>query len=196
MDFYIKRKLYVHNMGHATCAYLGMYAHKEYIYEAIDDANTQSIVHNAMLEGAMALSKRYGVPMEGLVKHIQDLLGRFTNQALKDTCARVGGDQKRKLSPADRLIGCSQLCLEVGVPPVFVSVGTAGAVYEYIRSQGGVQSVEAAGQVLQDISGLEPGHALYGYILPLYRLFAEGVSIREIKRTAEQLRKQELKDVI
>ena len=24
-DFYIKRKLYVHNMGHATCAYLGGY---------------------------------------------------------------------------------------------------------------------------------------------------------------------------
>ena len=30
-DFYIKRKLYVHNMGHAICAYLGLYTHKDYI---------------------------------------------------------------------------------------------------------------------------------------------------------------------
>ena len=29
-DFYIKRKLYVHNMGHAICAYLGLYTHKDY----------------------------------------------------------------------------------------------------------------------------------------------------------------------
>ena len=28
-DFYIKRKLYVHNMGHATCAYLGGYERRK-----------------------------------------------------------------------------------------------------------------------------------------------------------------------
>ena len=30
-DFYIKRKLYIHNMGHATCAYLGDLLELEYI---------------------------------------------------------------------------------------------------------------------------------------------------------------------
>ena len=30
-DFYIKRKLYIHNMGHATCAYLGDLLGLEYI---------------------------------------------------------------------------------------------------------------------------------------------------------------------
>jgi mannitol-1-phosphate 5-dehydrogenase len=55
-DFYIKRKLYVHNMGHATCAYLGLYTGKDYIYESIDDPYTALIVQNAMLESAQALS--------------------------------------------------------------------------------------------------------------------------------------------
>ena len=32
-DFYIKRKLYIHNMGHATCAYLGDLLGYEYIYQ-------------------------------------------------------------------------------------------------------------------------------------------------------------------
>ena len=34
-DFYIKRKLFIHNMGHATCAYLGDYVGRKYIYAAI-----------------------------------------------------------------------------------------------------------------------------------------------------------------
>ena len=34
-DFYIKRKLFIHNMGHATCAYLGGYVGRKYIYAAI-----------------------------------------------------------------------------------------------------------------------------------------------------------------
>ena len=57
-DFYIKRKLYVHNMGHAVCAYLGLYTHRDYIFEAIDDADIQSIVQNAMLESAIALTRK------------------------------------------------------------------------------------------------------------------------------------------
>ena len=53
---------------------------------------------------------------------------RFKNRELKDTCSRVGGDPKRKLSPTDRLTGASLLGLETGIYPVFVRVGSAGAV--------------------------------------------------------------------
>ena len=60
-DFYIKRKLYVHNMGHATCAYLGGYEGRKYIYQSIDDPEILTIVQNAMLESALALHKKYGV---------------------------------------------------------------------------------------------------------------------------------------
>ena len=81
----------MHNMGHAICAYLGLYTHRDYIFEAMDDVNIQNIVMNAMLESALALSKKYQIPTENLVKHFQDLLIRFQNQALKDTCKRVGG---------------------------------------------------------------------------------------------------------
>ena len=38
-DFYIKRKLYIHNLGHAICAYLGDMLGLSYIYEAIDVAD-------------------------------------------------------------------------------------------------------------------------------------------------------------
>ena len=195
-DYYIRRKLYVHNMGHAVCAYLGLYTHREYIYEAIEDSCIQNIVQNAMLESALALSKAYQMPVELLVRHFQDLLSRFKNQALKDTCARVGGDPKRKLSHTDRLIGSSLLCLEHGVQPVFISVGTAGAVYEYIREAGAQQCVKEARQVLSMISDLEKDSPLLDLVLPLYQRYVDGVSVREIMGCAERLREQELKEVI
>ena len=195
-DYYIRRKLYVHNMGHAVCAYLGLYTHREYIYEAIEDSCIQNIVQNAMLESALALSKAYQMPVELLVRHFQDLLSRFKNQALKDTCARVGGDPKRKLSHTDRLIGSSLLCLERGVQPVFISVGTAGAVYEYIREAGAQQCVKEARQVLSRISDLEKDSPLLDLVLPLYQRYVDGVSVREIMGCAERLREQELKEVI
>ena len=195
-DYYIRRKLYVHNMGHAVCAYLGLYTHREYIYEAIEDSCIQNIVQNAMLESTLALSKAYQMPVELLVRHFQDLLSRFKNQALKDTCARVGGDPKRKLSHTDRLIGSSLLCLEHGVQPVFISVGTAGAVYEYIREAGAQQCVKEARQVLSMISDLEKDSPLLDLVLPLYQRYVDGVSVREIMGCAERLREQELKEVI
>ena len=195
-DYYIRRKLYVHNMGHAVCAYLGLYTHREYIYEAIEDSCIQNIVQNAMLESALALSKAYQMPVELLVRHFQDLLSRFKNQALKDTCARVGGDPKRKLSHTDRLIGSSLLCLEHGVQPVFISVGTAGAVYEYIREAGAQQCVKEARQVLSMISDLEKDSPLLDLVLPLYQRYVDGVSVLEIMGCAERLREQELKEVI
>lgn len=195
-DYYIRRKLYVHNMGHAVCAYLGLYTHREYIYEAIEDSCIQNIVQNAMLESALALSKAYQMPVELLVRHFQDLLSRFKNRALKDTCARVGGDPKRKLSHTDRLIGSSLLCLEHGVQPVFISVGTAGAVYEYIREAGAQQCVKEARQVLSRISDLEKDSPLLDLVLPLYQRYVDGVSVREIMGCAERLREQELKEVI
>lgn len=195
-DFYLKRKLYIHNLGHATCAYLGDYTGKEYIYQSIDDAETLIIVQNAMLESALALSKKYGLEVVTVIRHMQDLLSRFTNAALKDTCQRVGGDPKRKLSPEDRLIGSSSLCLEQGVMPVFICVGVAGAVYRYIKENHLDQTENNAVCVLMEISGLAKDSPLMSYILPIYSLFRQGKSIANIRRAVEQMRAAQLKEII
>lgn len=195
-DFFIRRKLYIHNMGHALCAYLGLYTHKDYIFEAMDDVNIQNIVMNAMLESALALSKKYQIPAENLVKHFQDLLIRFQNQALKDTCRRVGNDIKRKLAPKDRLIGASKLCMECGVFPVFISVGTAGAVYQYIRENGWRQEEKKAKEVLYTIAELNEDDSLCDSILAFYQMYLSGASLREIRQFAEYTRGERGKGVI
>ena len=187
-DFYIKRKLFIHNMGHATCAYLGGYVGRKYIYQAIDDPEILSIVENAMLESAMALSQKYGVELEPLMLHITDLLGRFRN--------RVGGDPARKLGAADRLIGSSLLCLEMGVTPAYIAVGAAGAVYRYLNETGTEQSYDAAKQVLREVSGLPDEHTLLKMIMQIYGLYLEGETVAAMRRYAQRVKTAGMHDVI
>ena len=195
-DFYIKRKLFIHNMGHAACAYLGGYVGRKYIYQAIEDPEILGIVENAMLESAMALRKKYGVELDQLMLHITDLLGRFRNEALKDTCRRVGGDPARKLGAADRLIGTGLMCLEQGVTPAYVAVGAAGAVYRYLNEAGTEQSAAAAGQVLAEVSGLGENHPLAALILEMYGLFLEGETVGTMRRAAQKVKTGTLRPVI
>ena len=196
-DFYIKRKLYVHNMGHATCAYLGDLLGLEYIYQSIDVAETRVLVQNAMTESAMALSVKYGVELDKLMLHIQDLLGRFTNAALKDTCARVGGDPGRKLSPDDRLIGSATLALEQGITPAYIAVGAAAGLKRYIdEAEGMTQGMEAAEKVLSEVSGLQPADTLAQMILKMYALILGGAELSTLRRAADRVKAESLSNVI
>ena len=186
-DYYIKRKLYVHNMGHATCAYLGDLLGLEYIYQAIAIPEVRVLVQNAMLESAMILNKHYGADLTALQAHITDLLYRFTNAALKDTCERVGGDPARKLSPADRLIGSSLLALSEGITPAYIAVGAAAGLRRYLNENGGEQSVEAAKAALLETSKLEETHTLAKLILHYYEMLLSGCSLTALVAKADRI---------
>ena len=195
-DFYIKRKLYVHNMGHAICAYLGGYNGRKYIWQSIDDPEILHIVQNAMLDSATALAKKYNMALEGILPHITDLLGRFRNQALKDTCRRVGSDPARKLGADDRLVGSSLLCLEQGIFPIYHALGAAGAIYRYMDEMGLEQTVENARKELCEISGLRPDHALTKLILEVYPCFQDGETPLTMRRTVQEMKARSLTNVI
>lgn len=196
-DFYIKRKLYVHNMGHATCAYLGDLLGLEYIYQSIDVADVRIIVQNAMLESAMTLAQKYSVPLEGIVAHITDLLHRFTNAALKDTCMRVGGDPGRKLSPDDRLIGSSGMAMDLGITPAYIAVGAAAGLHRYIHEAEGMeQGTDSAIQVLRDVSKLDTASALVKLILDMYRRILDGATIAELRRAADEVKAASMQAII
>ena len=196
-DFYIKRKLYIHNMGHATCAYLGDILGLDYIYQSIGVPEVRVLVQNAMLESALALSGKYGVELEKIVLHITDLLHRFTNAALMDTCARVGGDPARKLSPADRLIGSATLALEQGITPAYIAVGAAAGLRRYINEADGMeQGMDAAKKVLAEVSELSADSELAKLILGMYELILEGRSVRELMQAADEAKAASIHDII
>ncbi len=196
-DFYYKRKLYIHNMGHASCAYLGGLLGLKFIYQAIDVSEIRILVQNAMLESAMALSSHYNMDFHPIYNHIMDLIHRFTNAALGDTCERVGGDPARKLSPADRMIGSSLLAISEGICPSYITVGAAAGVWRYIgESEDLTQSREAAEKVLKEVSGLEADSELAGMILERYDLILEGKGLAELRQFADEKKSESLKNVI
>ncbi len=195
-DFYIKRKLYIHNMGHATCAYLGDLLGLEYIYQAIDVPEIRIIVQNAMLESAVALSQTYGVELGSIVCHIEDLLYRFTNKALKDTCARVGGDPARKLSAEDRLIGSSSLARKTGIVPAYIAVGAAAGLHRLVAENNLEQNMENGENLLLQTSGLAADSALTDLILENYQMILNGSSISQLRSYAEIQKVQYRNNVI
>lgn len=185
-DFYIKRKLFIHNMGHATCAYLGGLLNLEYIYEAIAVPEIRVLVQNAMLESAWVLHMHYGADLAALQLHITDLLYRFTNAALKDTCQRVGGDPVRKLSPDDRLIGSARLAMEHGITPAYIAVGIAVGIRRYLTESNLEQTAEFAEATLIEISHLDPKSALTKMVLDYYEMICSGCTMQELLTKADQ----------
>lgn len=196
-DFYINRKLYVHNMGHATCAYLGDYLKLDFIYEAIDVSDIRIIVQNAMQDSAMSLSAKYDMQLNPVLFHVEDLIFRFNNVALGDTCDRVGGDPERKLSPEDRMIGSARLALEQNINPAYISVGVAAGVRRLIEERRGLhQSVEAAIHILHEVSGLDLDERLMKLIIDMYKIFLGGKTLTEIRIKADRIKASSLHDII
>lgn len=195
-DFYLKRKLYIHNMGHATCAYLGDLIGLQYIYESIAVADIRIVVHNAMLESAMTLARKYNMDLCNIQLHIADLLYRFTNAALKDTCQRVGGDPARKLSPDDRLIGSAKLAIEQGISPAYIAVGAAAGLFRYLKENGGVYSLSAAETALREVSGLKIDHALSKLIVHYYKMIMDGCSLQKLVVEAEKVKHTNMGSVV
>ena len=193
-DFFIKRKLFLHNMGHAITAYLGDLLGIEYIYEAIDNDEIYIIVKGAMEESARALSKKYGVPLENIMLHITDLLERFTNAALRDTCSRVGREPARKLSPKDRLIGSSSLAYEMGVTPAYIAIGAAAGLCRYMNEA--EDEALTPGAILESVSELDSNGEVAKLILDMYELIKAGKSFEEIRRIADKKVADRLKNVI
>ena len=193
-DFFLKRKLYVHNMGHAICAYLGDLIGAEYIYESIDNDEIYIIVRGAMEESARALSLKYNVSLDSIMLHITDLLDRFTNAALLDTCERVGRDATRKLSPKDRLIGSAVLAYEMGITPAYITVGAAAGLFRYMKEQ--QDKVFSPKEILENVSELDSNSEIAKLILEMYELICNGVSMGEIRRIADKKIAEKLENVI
>ena len=186
--YYVERKLYIHNMGHAITAYLGESVFgDEYIYQSIGRPEVRLIAEDAMIESAMALSKKYGTEFEPLMQHVWDLLRRFGNRALGDTCARVGADIPRKLARADRLIGAAENCLSQGIAPVYICLGAAAALHDYIKQNPDEDPTAAFAK----LTGLEEGSFITRAVPEFYGMFKDGAPLSEIRAKADSIKKKE-----
>jgi mannitol-1-phosphate 5-dehydrogenase len=138
---WVDRKLYIHNLGHAACAYLGYRARPEatFIWQVLEDTAIAAEVKSAMTATAEALRREYpGVfTSEDLEGHIGDLLYRFSSKSLGDTVFRVGRDLRRKLAPQDRVVGALRLLQKHGMDPEPIQQIYRGALHFRAVDEGG-----------------------------------------------------------
>lgn len=133
-EYYIQRKLYLHNMGHAITAYTGMKKGYEFIWQAMEDAEIFEIVKNAMYSSALALHFEFDKPKGEIITYADDLMFRFKNRYLGDTTQRVARDVERKLAPKDRLLGALKLCQKHNIPTDNIKRGIIAAL-DYIYEE-------------------------------------------------------------
>lgn len=126
-DFYIRRKLFMHNMSHAVLAYLAKKKGYTYIWKRQLTMDSDMLRSARLSRLRSLLSAEYGVPMAELVSFSYELLSRFDNKLLGDTVDRVGKDTVRKLAPNDRLTGTALLCVKHGIEPKFIADGIRAA---------------------------------------------------------------------
>ena len=162
-EYYVKRKLFIHNLGHAASAYLGLLKGYTYIAEAMEDAEILYMTPGAMRESAAALNCENPGDAANLSRHIDSLLYRFFNKALGDTCARVAADPARKLGHNDRIIGALVNCEQFGLPFTYISAIAAAAALILEKTHSEKEKIPN----LAEITGLSPGSKAYKTIMTL-----------------------------
>ncbi|MGE5530422.1 MAG: mannitol dehydrogenase [Patescibacteria group bacterium] len=176
-DYYIQRKLYLHNAGHAIAAYLGHAAGFRLIGEAMADPAIRRDVETGMHESARALSLEHGIPLRDVLDHAADLRRRFADRALGDTVARVGRDPWRKLQPDDRLVGAARLIVKHGGTPRIMAKAIAAGLRFMAPGDKGAERLQDAirlgglERALVEICGLAPAESLTAMVRRYYRAF-------------------------
>ena len=180
-EFYIKRKLFLHNGGHALCAYLGYEKGYEYIWQAIADPEIYDAAKASMMTSAQALVQKFGEGVrENVESNVTDLLFRFQNKALKDTVARVGADPVRKLRRNDRIVGAALFAIEQGVDPAPIVKGILAALHFDRAEDATAPEIQKAlnengiDYVMAHYMGLEKDESLYDMIKSEYGKEWEG----------------------
>ena len=188
-EYYVKRKLFIHNLGHAAVAYLGLIKGYKYIADAAEDADILLIAEGAMRESAAALNFDNSGDKANLDRSISSLIYRFSNRALGDTCERVAADPLRKLGGEDRIVGAMKNCGKFGLPYHHISAVAAAAALVLETT---IESDKTL-PPLAEIMGLSAESEEYKTIMTLGTTCAMAASkgsdaaVTELRKTAARL---------
>jgi len=137
-DARLERKLYIHNTGHATCAFWGLLAKHQYIHEAARDEDVAAMVRGAIAQSAEAVRLEHGFPADEIAAYRDRFLPGLCSDRLPDDLLRVTRDVIRKLGPGERFFGPIALCLKHGITPEYLARTAAACLV--VRVPGDAES--------------------------------------------------------
>lgn len=176
LEPYIERKLFTVNTSHATAAYYGYQAKKQYIHEVLQDKQLNDIVRNAVKETAHLIVNKHGVSTQEQNDYVESIIKRISNPVLKDNVERVGRAPLRKLSRKERFVGPAAQLAERG-DSVDSLLGAIEQAYKFQNVEGDEESAElakilkenSAEDVVTKVNGLDKSHPLFEKIVPIVK---------------------------
>jgi len=168
---FVDRKLFIHNLGHACCAYVAFARDRSIVTvaDAVRVSAVRQATRAAMMQAAAALGAAYPETFTAveLEEHVDDLIDRFGNRALGDTVHRVGRDLYRKLHKEDRLVGAMLLAERHAMPYdaiasafiaalAFAAPGPDGAPFPHDREFREKELPRGLAPILESVCGLDP----------------------------------------
>jgi len=168
LEPYIERKLFTVNTSHATAAYYGHQAGKQYIHDVLEDPKLNRIVQNVLKETAHLICTKHGISQQEQDEYVQKIIKRISNPVLKDNVERVGRAPLRKLSRKERFIGPAAQLIERGAS-VDALLGGIEMAFRFQNVEGDEESAELAKtmreksteEVVKEVTGLESSHKLF-----------------------------------
>ena len=95
------------------------------------------------------------------------------------------------------MIGSSSLALAQGTTPAYIAVGAAAGVHRYIKETEGMeQGMDAAKQVLTEVSKLDVQGELAQLILSMYEKILSGATVADLRRAADAAKAATLKPIV
>ena len=95
------------------------------------------------------------------------------------------------------MIGSSSLALQQGITPAYIAVGAAAGVHRYIKETEGMeQGMDAAKQVLTEVSKLDLDGELAKLILAMYEKILSGATVADLRRAADAAKAATLKPIV
>jgi mannitol-1-phosphate 5-dehydrogenase len=177
LEPFIERKLFTVNTAHAAAAYHGIDRGWVSIREALATPELQAEVRAVLAETKTLIMEKHGFTDEEQQAYIEKTLKRISNPALPDTCERVGRGPLRKLSRHERFVGPAAELLERGHTAwdLLNAMGAAlrfdvPADAESVELQALLRSGAPATEIAEQISGLEPQHPLFPFLVEVVEL--------------------------
>ncbi|MHB9023268.1 MAG: mannitol dehydrogenase family protein [Armatimonadota bacterium] len=174
-DARLARKFFLHNGGHAVCAYWGFHRGHTYIHEAVADPFVLDRVVGAIHEIARVVARRYGFSEESALEYGLELGARGAVAELKDLILRVVRDPLRKLSRPERFVAPAEMALAEGLPCAEIVRGIAAVLHythpddpQSLEMQRRLQEMGAEGAI-PSILGLPDDHQLVALVIAAYR---------------------------
>ena len=179
---YKARKLIMHNMTHATTAYLGYFLDKSDLAESMEDPRVAAVARRAMDEAIEVMVAEFNLPRAEQEEHGRDLLARYDNPALGHTVGNVARDPIRKLGAGDRMMTAARLAERHGLPCRAITFGIALAL-NYDKPDdaeaGELQRRLASSglaEVLEGVSGVRRGEPLAESVARAYECVRAAVA--------------------